>query len=108
MGTWDLLLSNTKEAVEVKFPEFFSYSGGYRQGSSRSEYTYFLTTTLFGSDSNGSGRSSQAAPKPESAYSGQLLKWISKMLNDPADYKWKQGQHFVDIRDKENKLGLST
>ena len=103
---WDLIFYNTKHKIKATFCNFFTYHSGYSQGTGRSVQGWYLTSSLFGSVGNGSGRETKPTPSKE----GQFVDWAFEMLSNKDDYQWKskadkiKGQFLLD--DPENLLGF--
>lgn len=99
---WDLLFTNKKENIEVRFPEFYTYHTGFDQNQN-SGMQWYLTTTIFGGLGNGGGSSTPSTPNPRY---NNFVEWAADMLKSDTDYHWKYHKEHVEIHDPDNKLGL--
>ncbi len=60
--SYHLLLKNQISGEILAWPNVFSYTRGYSQGSGPSKEEWFLTTQGYGGKGNGSGQSSPSTP----------------------------------------------
>lgn len=61
--SYDLLLTDTTTGIIYRWPEVFTYTRGYTQGTNKSEYLWFLETKEYGGVSQGSGTTKPSEPR---------------------------------------------